>query len=424
MGSRTSVTGDANIDSAWEGVWKRKPLGYKAVRRELAGYEDLAGKDKVPADAAVAQGEYILNKYSKVLGAPKAEARPVDLEKDAKQKLYNAFILMGGKKAALYDAATHNKELKGYEGVLSFDDKLPSHAIDGPTGKAVKSSADELSSYSSILDFKSAPVKFLKDPAQKSDAVRSDKDILTFPGEQRDSKQVKYNQRDHRVLQPAAVAAELDAHKNILSFPGDEQDAARISRREAGHTVLDPSYLSAERKSHRGILGSRDNKSKGVRLFDRLAPGRGEPSPHPALAPLDISKELNAYDSILEFPGQRQLNSLKHPTHSTKELKKYSGILDFSGHSASAHVRAANMRHNKKITQIVKRVKRAISKRLKTIRKSPHSQTKTLDARRHSEAKSARDSKRTMLLDEALLQQVRKSCTEITPYRLGRAEIS
>jgi hypothetical protein len=82
------------------------------------------------------------------------------------------------------------------------------------------------------------------------------------------------------------------------------------------------------------------------------------------------------------------------------------------------------MRHTKKITQIVKRVKRAISKRLKTIRKNPHSQAKTLDVRRHSEAKAARDSKRTMLLDEALLQQVRKSCTEITPYRLGRAEIS
>lgn len=327
--SRTAVVGDANIDTAWQGVWNRKPAAYGAVSRELAGYQDLAGTaNTVPADAAVASGESILNVYSTVLGPPTAAPKPIDWAAERKKQLYDTFVLTGGKKAQLYDAATHNKELQGYSGVLAFNDKVPARAIDGPAGTAIKSSTDELHSYNSILDFRTA-VPVFKNP--KTKAVRSHKDVLTFEGDEQDAKQFKDREAKHHVLQPMAVAAEHDSYKNILTFPGDEEDAARVSTREYVHKVLDPSSLIAERKSHESILDFPHHDAHTARKphADNVVPRQL------------VSKELNSYDSILAFPGQRQLNALRHPRESSKELSSYTDILTFYGHDASIHHKAA-----------------------------------------------------------------------------------
>jgi len=328
--SRTSVVGDANIDRAWQGVWKRTPAAYSAVRGELGGYQALTGAQAGAAVApAVAQGETILRGYSKVLGAPhsprtRAAADPAAEEK---RRLYDAFMLQGGTKAQLYDAAVHNKELKAYGNVLAFSDKLPPQAIDGPAGKAIKSSKDELSSYSSILDFSTPQPVFTK-----KEAVRSHNGVLSFPGSTRDARHIAAREKHARNLDPASVASEHASHSGILTFPGDEDDADRIAQREAAHKVLDESALKAERHAHQSILDFSGAPDEETRARD-ASPAK--PRAAHTLQPQLISKELTSYDSILEFPGQRQLNALKDPQPESKELQGYSNILDFSGHAGT-----------------------------------------------------------------------------------------
>ena len=323
--SRTSVVGDANIDQAWQGVWERTPAAYSAVRRELRGYQVLKRAAQAPA---LAQGQSILRGYSTVLGAPHGERKPApDPDAEKKRRLYDAFILHGGTEAQLYDAAAHDKELTAYNNVLAFNDKLPAHAIQGPAGKAIKSSKDELSSYSSILDF-STPLPVFK---KTKTLVRSHKDVLSFPGSADDARHLAERERNSRNLDPASVASEHAAHSNILTFPGDEGDAVRISQREAAHKVLDESALKAERQAHKNILDfSATPDEEEARAKDT--------SPHASRTkqPEADSKEIKNYDSILEFPGQRRLNVLQHPQQGSKELKGYSGILDFSGHAGKS----------------------------------------------------------------------------------------
>ncbi len=326
--SRTSVVGDANIDQAWQGVWKRTPAAYSAVRRELGGYQVLLkGEAKAPA---VVQGQSILRGYSTVLGAPHGARMPAaDPAAEKKRRLYDAFILHGGTKAQLYDAAAHDKELTAYNNVLAFNDKLPAQAIQGPAGKAIKSSKAELNSYSSILDF-STPLPVFKKTKTK---VRSHKDVLSFPGSADDTRHIAERERNSRNLDPASVASEHAAHSSILTFPGDEGDADSISQREAAHKVLDESALKAERQAHKNILDFSATPDEEARAKD-TSPA----SPHAArtLQPEAVSKELTNYDSILGFPGQRQLNALQHPQQASKELKGYSSILDFSGHAGKS----------------------------------------------------------------------------------------
>jgi hypothetical protein len=323
--SRTSVVGDANIDQAWQGVWKRTPAAYSAVRRELRGYQVLKRAAQAPA---LVQGQSILRGYSTVLGAPHGARKPAaDPDAEKKRRLYDAFILHGGTKAQLYDAAAHDKELTAYNNVLAFNDKLSAQAIQGPAGKAIKSSKDELSSYSSILDF-STPLPVFK---KTKTLVRSHKDVLSFPGSADDARHIAERERNSRNLDPASVASEHAAHSNILTFPGDEGDADSISKREAAHKVLDESALKAERQAHKNILDfSATPDEEEARAKDT--------SPHAARTqhPEAVSKELTKYDSILEFPGQRQLNALQHPQQGSKELKGYSSILDFSGHAGKS----------------------------------------------------------------------------------------
>ena len=313
--SRRTVVGDANIDAAWRGAWRRRPAAYGAVSRELAGFQALGGSHSgAPLAQAVKQGESILGGYAKVLGARKATAQP-DRAAEQKQRLYDTFILQGGKKAQLYDAATHDQELDKYSRVLSFSDKLPAKAINGPAGKAIKSSKDELNSYSSILDF-STPLPDFK----KTKAVSSHEGILSFPGSSRDSAHIKSREANHHVLQPAAMAAAHDSYTGILTFPGDEQDTARKAAREAS------------RASEHGAPAGSHHTAQGQ--HGAHAPAR-EPAAH-TLQPQLMSRELSSYDDILEFPGQRELSKLAHPRHSSSELKAYSGILDFGGHAGAA----------------------------------------------------------------------------------------
>jgi len=393
--SRISVVGDASIDTSWRGVWKRTPAAYKAVSRELAGYQDLAATaNTVPADVAVARGESILKGYSTVLGAQKAAVRPAaNLAKEQKKRLYDSFILRGGRKAQLFDAATHDQELKKYSGVLSFSDKLPAQAIDGPAGKAITSSTDELSGYNSILDFAMALPVF-----KKTKPVRSHNGVLSFAGSEQDSKQIKKREADHHVLQPVAMAAERDSHKNILSFPDDEDDAKAMALRQATHKILDPASLTAERNSHKGIL----------QFSESEAAASAHKSPPHTLEPQVVSSELTGYDSILEFPGQRQLNQLKDPRHSTSELNAYTGILHFSGHAASsAHKGAATAAANTPQLPPHARVSGAHVRGAHAATTSTTSAPKSQVASKGVGGKGAGSSKRgqrTMLLDEALVQ--------------------
>jgi len=392
--SRTSVVGDATIDSSWKGVWKRTPAAYRAVSRELAGYQDLSGAaNTVPADTAVAKGESILSGYSTVLGARKVTVRPaVDLVKRQKKRLYDAFILRGGRKAQLFDAATHDRELKKYSGVLSFSDKLPAHAVDGPAGTAIKSSTDELNGYSSILDF-ATRMPVLK---KKSAPVRSHQSVLSFVGSEQDAKMIKQREADHHVLQPEAMVAEHDSHKNILSFPDDERDSHDIAQREAGHKVLDTASLTAERRSHDGIL--RFNEQGAAAMSQKV---------HATLEPKVVSKELTSYDSILEFPGQRQLSNLKDPSHSGSELKAYNGILDFAGHAASsAHTRvsgskAHTLQHSHSHTPPV----HAATTSTSVHKLQSGSKGVLMKGVVGKGALGSKRGQRTMLLDEALVQQ-------------------
>ena len=323
------MVGDANIDAAWRGAWRRRPASYDAVSRELAGFQALGRTDtRSPAPTAIKRGESILDGYSKVLGTKRAAAKPHQTI-EQKKRLYDTFILQGGKKAQLYDAATHDQELNKYSSVLSFNDRLSAQAINGPTGKAIKSSKDELDKYSSILDFSATVPDF-----KRTNAVNSHKDILTFPGNSRDQARIEKREANHHVLQADAVAAVHDSHEGILTFPADEQGALAASapRQEAEHKVksssasaVKPGSEDTTRKVHGHVKGRAAAPDSAAR----------ESETH-TLQPQLISGELSSYDDILEFPGQRQLRRLTDAPSSRKELKGYDGILDFGGHASSA----------------------------------------------------------------------------------------
>lgn len=321
------MIGDANIDAAWRGVWKRPPASFDAVSRELAGFQALGHSDTgSSAPEAIKRGESILDGYSGVLGTKRAIAKPRQAAAQ-KKRLYDSFILQGGKKAQLYDAATHDQELHTYSGVLSFNDRPPAQAINGPTKKAIKSSKDELSSYSSILDFNTPLPDF-----KSNRVVNLHKGILSFPGNTRDRARIRKREANHHVLQASAVAAVHDSHKNILNFPKDQDIAKTAPRKEAERKVTgraSPAVKGASENTARALTPGRNRDGRGGRAVVR------QPASH-TLQPELISRELSSYDDILEFPGQRQLSQLADPPSSSHELEGYDGILEFGGLARSA----------------------------------------------------------------------------------------
>ena len=295
--SRSAVLGDSAIDASWRGIWKRSPAAYAAVSHELQSYNVISAEAVPMQSTALAQGQAILNGYSQLLGTSKPKKRADGGAKEARARLYREFILRGGKKAQLYDAVTHDQELKAYGSVLSLPNS-DGPAVDGPLGPAIESPKQELLAYKSILGFNSMD----EEPAKKAArTVRSHTDVLAFSGGADDAERVKSREVNHHVLDSAAMAAERHAHAGILSFGADAGDA-RVGQ------------ATTSRRRH---------ESSQSQI---------------------VKHELANYDSILDFTGH---TTTAHVQKTGQQPAAHKRPLDLSGNSMSAaHAKEAISRRN------------------------------------------------------------------------------
>ena len=106
--STNAIEGDGFIDKGWKQMWSAIPAGYKAVKKELAGYMVNGKLHRGNKSEKKASTE--LSSYASILG--RADAWPKATPEA--QKL--------GKEGRTYD-----KELSNYDDILSFPPAHPMH---------------------------------------------------------------------------------------------------------------------------------------------------------------------------------------------------------------------------------------------------------------------------------------------------------